>query len=89
MKVVLKVFQNSSLTNVLRVPVNRTTIYLEILLLVKNQDPFERGVWVILFECFLFTCVKQCVKICVKLFKMWKYVFEPHNQTGPQIFWNL
>ena len=44
MKVVLKVFQNSSLTNVLRVPVNRTTIYLEILLLVKNQDPFERGV---------------------------------------------
>ena len=44
MKVVLKVFQNSSLTNVFKVPVNRTTIYLEILLLVKNQDPFERGV---------------------------------------------
>ena len=27
--------------------------------------------------------VIKYIEMCVKLFKIWKYVLKPHNQTGP------
>ena len=50
-------------------------------------SPFGRRVWGMYFVVFfIYMWVKKYIEMYVKLFKMWKCVFEPHNQTVPNFF---